>query len=62
MSAEDVLTIYTIKLEIERRVERIGAFEPMDFSAEGMTHNRGVASGLTHLLKWIEQCEEEDKE
>ncbi len=59
MSNEDALSVYDIKLEITRRIERISAFDPRDYDA--ILHNRGVVKGLDSLWKWIQQSESEDE-
>lgn len=61
MSAEDNLSVYDIKLEIARRIERISAFDPRDYDSDAILHNRGVVMGLDKLWKWIQQSESEDK-
>lgn len=51
--------VYDVKLEIAKRMERIGAFDPGDFSNDAITHNQGVLKGLDSLYKWIAAKEEE---
>lgn len=62
MSKEDKLDVYDIKLEIAKRIEHIKKMDPRDYSDDASTHNRGVASGLESLYKWIKAKEEDDRE
>ena len=61
MSAEDKLSIYDIKLEIARRIERISVFDPRDYDSDAILHNRGVVKGLDALWKWIQNSEGGDR-
>ena len=63
MSAKDKLSVYDIKLEIAKRIERVKAVHPSDFGTQrAAIHNQGVMQGLDSLWKWIQQSTQEDAE
>ena len=55
------LSVFDIKLEIAKRIERMASFNPRDFGEQANLHNEGVMRGLTALFTWISDKQEEER-